>query len=108
MEKKHSHSNKDFGYLVGRDAIFTKHLTDLCDQINALQKALANSPGDNLLKIATVSNELDKIFQNFKDHSLQCKRCGHEWLYHGKNPDRARCIYCGTTVMAGSSIVGPC
>ena len=54
MEKKHSHSNKDFGYSVGRDANFTKHLTDLSDQINVLQKALANSPGDNLLKIATV------------------------------------------------------
>ena len=105
MEKKHSHSNKDFGYSVSKDAIFTKHLTDLSDQINVLQKALANSPGDNLLKIATVPNELDKILQNFKDHSLQCKRCGHEWLYHGKNPDRARCTYCGTTVMVGSSRV---
>ena len=106
MEKKHTHSNKDFGYTVSKDAIFTKHLTDLSDQINVLQKALANSPGDNLLKIATVSNELDKILQNFKDPvSLQCKRCGREWLYHGKNPYRARCTYCGTTVMVGSSRV---
>ena len=106
MEKKQSHSNKDFGYSVYRDAIFIKHLTNLCDQINALQKALANSTGYNLLKRAIVSNELDKIFQNFKDPvSLQCIRCGHEWLDHGKNPDRARCTYCGTTVMVGSSRV---
>ena len=70
MEKKHTHSNKDFGYSVGKDAIFAKHLTDLSDQINVLQKALANSPGDNLLKIATVPNELDKILQNFKDPSV--------------------------------------
>ena len=105
MEKKHSHSNKDFGYTASKDAIFTDHLTDLSDQINVLQKALANSRGDSLLKIATVSNELDKILQNFKDHSLQCKRCGHEWLYHGKNPDRARCTYFASTVMVGTSRV---
>jgi hypothetical protein len=104
MEKKHSHSNKDFGYSVGRDAIFTKHLTNLSDQINALQKALANSRGDNLLKIATVSNELDKIFKISRTLSVRI-RYGHEWLYHGKNPDRARCTYCGTTVMVGSSRV---
>ena len=67
MKKKQPHSNKDFGYSVGNDAIFTKHLTDLNDQINILQKALANSHGDNLLKIATVSNELDRILQNFND-----------------------------------------
>ena len=40
MEKNHTHSNKDFGYSVRNDAIFTKHLTDLGDQINVLQKAL--------------------------------------------------------------------
>jgi hypothetical protein len=66
MEKKHTHSNKDFGCSVGKDAIFTKHLTNLCDQINALQKVLANSPGDNLPKIATVPNELYKILQKFQ------------------------------------------
>ena len=27
MEKKHTHSNKDFGNSVGNDAIFRKHLT---------------------------------------------------------------------------------
>jgi hypothetical protein len=65
MEKKHTHSNKDFGYSVGKDAIFTKHLTNLSDQIIVLQKALANSRGYNQLKRAMVSNELDKILQNF-------------------------------------------
>lgn len=83
MEKKHTLSNKDFGCSVGNDAIFTKHLTDLSDQINGLPKALVNSRGDNLLKIAMISNELDMILQNFNDPvSLQCIRCGREWLYH--------------------------
>ena len=102
MEKKNIHSNKDFGYRASKDAIFTKHLTDLSDQTNVLQKALANSPGDNLPKIATVPNELDKKLQNFKDHSLQCKRCGRKWIYHGRNPYRARRTYCGTTVIGES------
>ena len=68
MEKKHTHSNKDFGYSV--DAIFTMHLTNLSDQIIVLQKALRTSRGDNLLKIATVPNDLDKILQNLKKLSV--------------------------------------
>ena len=46
------------------------------------------------------------VLQNLKDPvRLQCKRCGREWMYHGRNPYRARCTYCGTTVMVGSSRV---
>jgi uncharacterized protein (DUF983 family) len=46
------------------------------------------------------------VLQNLKKPvRLQCKRCGREWLYHGKNPYRARCTFCGTTVMIGSSRV---
>jgi DNA-directed RNA polymerase subunit RPC12/RpoP len=47
-----------------------------------------------------------EILHNLKEPArLQCKRCGHEWLYTGRNPYRARCSYCGTTVMIGSSRV---
>jgi ribosomal protein S27E len=46
------------------------------------------------------------VLQNLKGPvRLQCKRCGREWVYHGKNPYRARCTYCGTTVMVESSRV---
>lgn len=51
-------------------------------------------------------NVMSEVLQNLKDPvQLQCKRCGHEWSYKGKNPWRARCTYCGTTVMVGSSRV---
>ena len=107
MITKNNRKYKDSDSQVSKSAnINTKHHTDLSDQIKVLQKALANRRGDNILKITTLSNEFDKILQNFKDPvSLQCIRCGHEWLDHGKNPDRARCTYCGTTVMVGSSRV---
>ena len=107
MVIKNDRKYKDSDPRVSKEVDFyPNHHADLCDQINVLQKAVANARGDNLLKIATVSNELDKILQNFKDPvSLQCKRCGHEWVYHGKNPFRVRCTYCGTTVMVRTSRV---
>jgi DNA-directed RNA polymerase subunit RPC12/RpoP len=47
-----------------------------------------------------------EILHNLKEPArLQCWRCGHEWLYTGMYPHRARCTYCGTTVMVGSSRV---
>jgi ribosomal protein S27E len=36
---------------------------------------------------------------------LQCRRCGNEWTYKGKNPWRVRCTYCGTTVQIRNSRV---
>ena len=39
MAKKYTQSNKNFGYSVGKDVIFT-HLTDFSDQINALETAV--------------------------------------------------------------------
>lgn len=106
MEKKHIHSNKDFGSSVGKNAIFTKHLTDLDDQINVLQKAVTNSGGHNLLKIATISSGLGKILPNLKNSvHFQWKRCGHELVYQDKNPYRARRTYYETTVVVGSSRV---
>lgn len=63
MEKKRQHRNKDFDSSAGKDAIFTRHHADLSDQIKVLQKALANSRGDNLLRIATLSSKLDQILE---------------------------------------------
>ena len=48
---------------VGKDEIFIRHHVELSDQIKVLQKALANSRGDNLLRIATLSSKLDEILE---------------------------------------------
>ncbi|CAN5475906.1 hypothetical protein BH18THE2_BH18THE2_27570 [soil metagenome] len=73
---------KDNDSPVVKDAIFTKHHADLSDQIKVLQKALANSRGDNLLSITTLSNKLDKILEKVgilesQNNYLSCNKKYH-------------------------------
>lgn len=59
-----------------------------------------------IIPVEVNTNAKMSVLQNLKEPiRLQCKMCGREWVYRGRNPYRARCAYCGTTVMVRSSRV---